>query len=362
VAPDKFKGSLDASGVAAAIATGLTEALPSVEVVSLPMADGGEGTVEALLASGFTARSAPVRGPDGRPTVATYAVRGRTAVVELAQASGLALQGDEVHPLAASSYGTGELVRHAMDEGCTEVVLAVGGSACTDGGAGMLQGLGASVLDAKGGEVEPGGAALAGACTVRLETLDPRIPTTMVVLAADVDNPLLGPTGAARVFGPQKGAGPADVALLERGLRRWAGILGPAEAERPGAGAAGGVGFAALVALGAEFRPGIELLMQLAGFDERLRGARLVITGEGSLDRQSLRGKAPVGIARAAARHGVPTVAVCGRSELAPAAWRAAGFEGVYAVLDVEPRTAEALRDVKQHVAALARRVALDFL
>lgn len=356
VAPDKFKGSATAAQVAAHLAAGVRAA--GRHAVELPVADGGEGTRDAAVAAGFRPVGVTVSGPTGQPVRAGIAVRHGTAVVELAAASGLAQLPAGPDPMRASSRGTGELVAAALDAGAATVVLGVGGSACTDGGAGMLAALGARLLDADGAPLPDGGAALARLARVDLSGLDRRLAGTRVVLACDVDNPLLGPTGAAAVYGPQKGAGPGEVAELEAALARWASALGEDTARTPGAGAAGGVGFAALAVLGAERRSGIEVVLELVGFGPLLAGAALVITGEGALDEQTLHGKAPAGVARAARAAGVPVVAVCGRSSLAPDRARAAGLGAVHVLSDVEPDLARCLADPGPPLRALARRIA----
>ncbi|MGW4485728.1 glycerate kinase [Amycolatopsis sp. NPDC004368] len=359
VAPDKFKGSLTAAQVAAAVAAGLRSVLPGEPVRELPVADGGDGTVAAAVAAGF--RRVPVRvsGPTGRRITAFFALRGPVAVVELAEASGLhRLPGGLPAPLTASSYGTGELIAAAVSAGASRVVLGVGGSACTDGGAGMLMALGARVLDSSGATVPHGGVGLASVSTVDFSDL----PSVDISLASDVDNPLLGPSGAAAVYGPQKGASGEDLALLEAGLRRWASVLGSSFAAVPGAGAAGGVGFAALAALSARVRPGISLLLDLLGFATAVRDARLVITGEGSLDTQSLHGKAPVGVLRAATAAGVPTVAVAGRCLLPPVEWRAAGFAGVHTLTDLEPDPARCMTEATPLLRRLAEGLAREHI
>lgn len=393
VAPDKFRGSLTAAEAAARVAAGLG---PRVATVVLPVADGGDGTVDALVARGFTRVEAEVAGPVGDPVRASYAWRaaeagtqGATAVVELAEASGLRRLpaagegaprggGPAFAPLTATSRGTGELIAHAVGRGARRVVLGLGGSACTDGGAGMMRALGVRFLDAAGRELAPGGAALRD--LAEIDTSGFAVPRGVTfVVAGDVDNPLLGPYGAAAVYGPQKGASPEEVELLERSLTRLAavaartrgltgaagddGASGPADvASRPGAGAAGGVGFAALAFLRAAFRPGIDHLLDLLGFGDLLSGARLVVTGEGSLDRQTLRGKAPAGVAAAAARAGVPVVAVCGRRELGDEELRAAGIVAAYALTDIEPDPARCLSHAGPLLERLARTVAREHL
>ncbi|KNB53549.1 glycerate kinase [Streptomyces caatingaensis] len=363
IAADKFKGSLTAVEVAAHLTAGLRRAAPGVRVTALPVADGGDGTVDAAVAAGFERRTARVTGPLGEPVTAAWALRGGTAVVEMAEASGLRrLPPGRFAPLTATSFGTGELLRAALDTGVRTVVLGVGGSATTDAGAGMLVALGARLLDAAGRPLAPGGAALAALDRADLSALDPRLATTDVVLASDVDNPLTGPAGAASVYGPQKGASPADVAALDAALSHAARILGPAEASAPGAGAAGGVGYAALVGLGAAFRPGIEVLLEALGFDAALERADLVITGEGSLDAQTLRGKAVAGVAAAAAARGVPVTAVCGRLALPPADLRALGVSRAYALTDLQPDVTRCITEAGPLLERLAAALATDFL
>jgi glycerate kinase len=354
IAPDKFKGSLSAPDVARHLAAGLQAATGhNLDILRIPVADGGEGTLDAAVGSGFTRRSALVSGPTGQPLRAEFAVRGREAVIEMAAASGLAvLPGsaggaapDSASAQGATSLGTGELIRAALDAGCRQIVLGVGGSANTDGGAGVLQGLGARLLDAEGRELPPGGAALARLAWIDFSGFDSRLDDARFVLASDVDNPLLGTEGAPAIFGPQKGATPEDVATLDAALQHFVNVLaaeiGPRAlraADSPGAGAAGGVGYAAIAVLAATRRPGIDVVLELTGLADRLAGADLVITGEGSLDEQSLLGKTPMGVARAAARAGVPVVAVCGRTTLTPSQQKDSGFRQVYPLTSLESK------------------------
>lgn len=363
LAPDKFKGSLTAAEVAEALAEGIREVLPEAELVLVPVADGGEGTVSAALGAGFTPRRAAVAGPTGRTLTAEFAVSGTRAVIEMAAASGLdVLPGGVLDARGATSLGTGQLLRAALDAGCRDIVLGVGGSACTDGGAGMLAGLGARFTDDAGRDLPLGGAALARIASADLSGLDDRLDGARLTLAADVSNPLTGTTGAAAVFGPQKGASPSDVADLDDALARFAAVLGEAmgpvaaaSKDLPGAGAAGGVGYAAL-ALGATRRRGIDVVVEFTRLREKLEGADLVVTGEGSLDAQSLSGKAPVGIAAEAEALGIPVVAVCGRSQLDPASRAQVGFASVHALTDLEPDVDTCIREA----AGLLRRLGRD--
>ncbi|WP_334173034.1 glycerate kinase [Sinomonas sp.] len=376
LAPDKFKGSLTAPEVAAALAEGIRDVLPDAELVLVPVADGGEGTVSAALGAGFSPRGAAVSGPTGQPIAAKFAVQpppgaagfaGGRAVVEMAAASGLDVLPDGIRDARnATSLGTGQLVRAALDAGAREIILGVGGSACTDGGAGMLQGLGARFTDDAGNELPLGGAALARIAEADLGGLDARLDAATLILAADVDNPLLGEHGAAAVFGPQKGATPSDVADLDAALARFAEVLGGTMGHRavalkdaPGAGAAGGVGYAALV-LGAQRRRGIEVVVEFTGLRPKLEGAALVVTGEGSLDAQSLSGKAPVGVAAEARAQGVPVVGVCGRNQLDTPTQRTAGFAAVHALTDLEADVEVCLRDARRLVRETGRVIAAD--
>ncbi|GAA1941276.1 glycerate kinase [Kitasatospora viridis] len=335
---DKFRGSASAVQACRWLAEGIRQAAPGLRVREAPVADGGEGTVAAFRAAGYRTVPVPVSGPTGEPVTAELAVLGTRAVVELAQASGLhLLPAGRAEPLAATTYGTGELLRAALDMGCREIVLAVGGSATTDGGAGVLRALGARLLDARGGELPPRGAALADLETVDLTGLDPRLRDTRLVLASDVDNPLLGPDGAAVVFAPQKGADAEQVAVLEAGLSRLARVLarqtGTDLSGRPGAGAAGGAGFAALV-LGARREAGVAVLLAELGLDTALAEAALVVVGEGCLDAQSLRGKAPIGVAELARRAGVPVAAVAGRLEVPLAELARHGIDSAHSLTE----------------------------
>lgn len=365
IAPDKFKGSLAAPEVADAVAAGLRRVNPDLAVRIAPVADGGDGTVRAAVAAGY--RSVPVRvtGPVGELVETEIAVDGSTAVVEMATASGLALLDQRnLAPMTAHSTGTGEAVAAALDAGARTVVLGVGGSASTDGGAGLLAALGARITDADGREVPAGGAGLRDVAAVDLSTLDSRLSGTDIVLASDVNNPLLGENGAARVYGPQKGAEGDQIGRLDAALGNWASALrragGRDVAAEPGAGAAGGVGFAALAALGARMRPGVDVVLELVDFAGGLAGAELVVTGEGSLDEQTLHGKGPAGVAERARAADVPVIAVAGVCSLPPERLRAAGFAGAHALTDIEPDAQRCLDRAAELLAELGEKMARD--
>jgi len=364
IAPDSFKGSLRAKHVGEALATGLRRGLaalgvadPELEVV--PLADGGEGTLEALVeATGGALHEARVTGPLGEPVDAAYGVLGDgvTGVVEMATASGLELVPDDRRdPRRTTTYGTGELIRLlAYERKLERLIVGIGGSATNDGGAGMAQALGVRLLDARGQELAGGGGALAHLARIDASGLVTRALGLEVIVACDVDNPLTGPDGASRTYGPQKGATEAMVEELDRNLARYADVLrrdlGRDVEKVPGAGAAGGLGAGLLVFLDAELKRGIDLVLDAVGFDRRLDGADLVITGEGKLDAQTLRAKLPLGVAKRAARRGVPVIAVGGAVE--PGAYRL-HEHGVVALLSATPGpmpVSQALARAREHL------------
>ncbi|RSS01727.1 glycerate kinase [Streptomyces sp. WAC00469] len=315
--------------------------VPEVRVEALPVADGGDGTVDAAVAAGFERREVRVAGPLGEQVTAAFALRGSTAVVEMAQASGLRrLPAGVLAPLTASTYGSGELLRAALDAGATTIVFGVGGSATTDGGAGMLAALGARFLTADGTPVPPGGGGLGGLAHADLSGLDARLDSVELILAGDVDNPLTGPKGAPAVYGPQKGASPDDVGRLDTALTHYVTVL--EEAVGP--------------------RAGIEIMLEVLGFASALQRCSLVITGEGSLDEQTLHGKAPAGVAAAARAAGRDVVAVCGRLALTPQALRGAGIRRAYALTEEEPDVARCIAEAGPILERVAERIARDFL
>jgi glycerate kinase len=361
LAPDKFKGSLSAAEVAGALAAGVSETA-GVPVRHCPIADGGDGTVAAASAAGYERVELSATGPTGAPVRTAYARRDETAVVELADVSGLTRLPDGfLAPMRADSFGLGEVIAAALDAGCRRVVVGLGGSACTDGGAGMLTALGAQLLDAGGAPIPPGGAGLAWLDRIDTRGLHRALADAELVAASDVDNPLLGPRGAAAVFGPQKGAGPAQTDALEAGLGRLAGVVrahtGQSQESRAGAGAAGGTAFALMAGLGARLRPGTEILFDVIDFAGALAGATLVVTGEGSLDEQTLGGKGPAAVARAARDESIPAIAVAGRSLLSEKQLAAAGFSAVYELRDLEPDPARSVTEAANLLAEIGRRI-----
>ncbi|WP_405477187.1 glycerate kinase [Streptomyces canus] len=341
IAPDKFKGSLSADEAARALERGLLDAAPRARVDRLALADGGEGSVAAACAGRFSPEKVTVTGPTGRPVTAEVAVHGRTVLIEAAAVCGLnMLPGGRKVPLTATSRGIGQALRYALAGGADTIVLALGGVATTDGGAGLLQSLGATLAEEDGTPIGPGGAGLAALRTVELTEARVALAGVDLVLATDVDNPLLGPAGTAAVYGPQKGATASEVRELDdalAGFVRRLGAAGVAEAaglaEVPGAGAAGGLGYAGML-LGGQVRSGADYFLTLLGADELLARSDFVVTGEGSLDEQSLSGKLPVALARRARRQGTPVHAVAGRCTL-PADSTAAYFRSVQALTDL---------------------------
>jgi len=329
VCPDKFRGTLTARQVADAIARGWRRARPSDELVLEPLADGGEGTLDALVPDadpsipGFRRIERSVTGPDGDPLDAQAGVRGRTGVVEMARASGLQLLTQARRdPCRTTTHGTGDLMRALLDQDVDRLLVGLGGSATNDGGTGMARALGIRFLDAEGEAIREGGAALLNLARIDARGIDPRLATVDCVGLTDVDNPLCGPTGASATYGPQKGASPEDVWDLDRALGHLAAVayrdLGLDLQHEPGAGAAGGLGFGLLAFCGASLRPGVDVVMEAVGFDDQIRGADLVVTGEGTFDEQSLHGKVPTGVMRAAELERITVAVVCGSAQVHP--------------------------------------------
>ena len=366
IAPDSFKESLSAAAVAAALADGLRQVLPDADIVMVPMADGGEGTLAALCGAG--GESVDVHGPRGAMVAARFGVLadGCTAVIEVAQAIGLdKVPPAERNPCFASSFGVGELITACLDRGLRRFVVGLGGSATVDGGVGMLQALGVRFLDGQGASLpaQLGGGRLADIAVVDFSSLDLRLADAHFDIACDVDNPLCGERGAAAVFGPQKGATADDVAALERGLRHVYALmetaLGRLVTELPGAGAAGGLGAAILLCLDAALRPGVDVLIEATRLDSVLAGAGLVVTGEGRVDEQTLFGKAPAGVARLARARGVPVIAVGGSLNAMHALWRSGLFDAVEAAVCRPCTVADALLNARSNLVDAGIRVGM---
>ena len=320
IAPDSYKGCLSALEVAKAMERGVLSVFPSAEVRKIPIADGGEGTVAALVtATNGQLRQAEVTDPLGNKISAHWGVLGdgRTAVIEMAAASGLPLVPKEKRdPRVTTTYGTGELIKAALADGLAKIIIGIGGSATNDGGTGMARALGVRFLDAAGQEVAAGGGSLAEICQIDTTGLDPRLKNTEIVVACDVDNPLCGTRGASAVFGPQKGATPEMVQQLDAGLAKYASCARQATgrdvAEKAGAGAAGGLGAGLMFFTPAQLKPGVEIVLDAVGFSDIVRDADFVITGEGRTDFQTAFGKAPVGVAKVAKTHGAPVFCISG--------------------------------------------------
>ena len=320
IAPDSYKGCLSALEVAKAMERGVLSVFPSTEVRKIPIADGGEGTVAALVtATNGQLRQTEVTDPLGNKIIAHWGVLGdgRTAVIEMAAASGLPLVPKERRdPRFTTTFGTGELIQAALAEGLPKIIIGIGGSATNDGGTGMARALGVRFLDAAGREVAAGGGSLAEICQIDTSALDHRLKNTVIVVACDVDNPLCGTRGASAVFGPQKGATPEMVQQLDAGLAKYASCArlatGRDVAEKAGAGAAGGLGAGLMFFTPAQLKPGVEIVLDAVGFSDIVRDADFVITGEGRTDFQTAFGKAPVGVAKVAKTHGVPVFCISG--------------------------------------------------
>jgi len=323
VAPDSYKESMSAKLAAESIRRGLLSVNPKLQLDVLPLADGGEGTVQSLVeATGGIIKMASVHDPLHRMIRAAYGILGdgRTAIIEMAAASGIELLKDhEKNPMKTSSYGTGELVLHALERDCDTIILGIGGSATNEGGAGMIQALGGTMLDSQGIEIIPTGAGLEKLASINLNSLDQRIHKTTFIAACDVDNVLLGDSGATMVYGPQKGATFSMLQQLEKNLKRYAIFLEQASGmhilNKPGSGAAGGMGAGMMAALGAELRPGFEVVANITQLEKHIGSADLVITGEGKIDRQSQYGKTPFGVAKLAQKLNVPVMVLAGQVE-----------------------------------------------
>ena len=341
IAPDSFKGSLTAKEACVAIKSGVLKAVPDAEVVMIPMADGGEGTTRSLVdALGGEMIRCRVLNPLGETITAEYGILSdNTAVIEMAEASGLTLiEKGRRDPMRSTTYGTGEMIRDALDRGCRSFILGIGGSATNDGGAGMAQALGFGLLDRNGRQIPFGGAGLAEIHRIDKSTADPRIRESKFIVACDVDNPLCGENGASHIFGPQKGATPEMIEILDKNLGYFADIIerdmGVSVKDTPGAGAAGGLGAGMLALLGASLRRGVDIVIDAVGLKASLRGADLVITGEGSCDFQTVKGKTPYGVAKTAQQLGVPAVVIAGNVGTGAEALYDHGVVGIFTLVN----------------------------
>lgn len=366
IAPDSFKESLSAIAVADAIAAGLAMIFPDAQLVKIPMADGGEGSAATMTAA-IQGQLVPVTvaDPIGRPVVAHYGLSpdGHTAIIEMAASSGLhLLHPSERQPLTSSSSGMGETITAALDRGVKALVLCIGGSATNDGGLGLLQALGIRFLDEAGQALGPGGIELLRLHRIETEGLDPRLAGCSINIACDVDNPLLGPNGAAAIFGPQKGASSADVLLLEQALNQYASVMAQTlrinVADRPGAGAAGGMGAALMGFLNGQLRPGHEVIAEAVQLAQHLASADLVITGEGRIDGQTIFGKTPIGVAKLAKQYGKPVIAIAGGYTADADVVHQHGIDALFSAVHQPCTLTEAITTAEANLQRCARNIA----
>ncbi|WP_158737327.1 glycerate kinase [Alteribacillus sp. YIM 98480] len=368
IAPDSFKESMTALEAAQSIEKGFKDFLgEKITTELIPMADGGEGTTRSMAdALNGTIHTKTVTGPNGNKVQADYAIleENNTAVMEMAEASGIGLTAKEKrNPLKATTYGTGELIKAALDHGVDKIILGIGGSATNDGGAGMVQALGGKLLDADNNELEAGGGALSQLRKIDVSGIDRRLAKTSIVTACDVNNPLTGPNGASAVYGPQKGADEKIVALLDDALSHFAEIIrsdiGRDVENLPGAGAAGGLGAGLTAFLNASLEPGIEIVLKETNFYEKVKGAELIITGEGKIDHQTVYGKTPIGVAKASAKStNAPVIALCGQLGQGYEAVFAHGITAAFSIMPGPESAATAMANGKEYISKLARNIA----
>lgn len=366
IAPDSYKESLSAVNVAKAIEKGFREIFPDAEYISVPVADGGEGTVDAMIsATQGTKITATVTGPLGDPVKASWGMSGdgKTAFIEMAEASGLALVPLELrNPLNTTSRGTGELILQALDKGARNIIIGIGGSATNDGGAGMVQALGARLSDAAGQEIGPGGGHLLSLNNIDLCAMDARLQGCVINVACDVTNPLVGENGASRIFGPQKGASEAMIIELDRNLEHFANVIKQSlrvdVKNTPGAGAAGGMGAALLAFLGANLRSGVEIVTEALNLEEHIHDCSLVITGEGRMDSQSIRGKVPIGVAAVAKKYRKPVIGIAGSLTSDVAVVHQYGIDAVFSVLNSIGTLEDALKNAFDNIYRASRDIA----
>jgi glycerate kinase len=366
IAPDSYKESLTAMEVATAIEAGFRQVMPTAEYIKLPMADGGEGTVQSLVdASNGTIIEHQVTGPLGEQVPAFFGIMGdgKTAVIEMAAASGLHLVSPNLrNPMLTTSYGTGELILAALDHGVDHIIVGIGGSATNDGGIGMAQALGVQLLDNKGQALGFGGQALAQLASIDITTVDPRLAHIKLEVACDVDNPLCGKKGASHIFGPQKGATPAMVAELDQHLAHYAAIIKRDLAidvkDMAGAGAAGGMGAALLGLFNAQLRSGIEIVIDAVHLGDIIKDADLVITGEGRIDSQTIHGKTPIGVARTAKKYHKPVIGIAGCLSQDCGVVYDHGIDAVFSVVPAAMSLEHAFNNAAVNVELTARNIA----
>ncbi|MGA9224768.1 MAG: glycerate kinase [Mesobacillus sp.] len=366
IAPDSFKESLTALEVAQAIEKGMKKVLPDADFIKVPMADGGEGTVQSLVdATGGKIISKTVTGPLGEPVEAFFGISGdeKTAVIEMAAASGLHLvPAEKRNPLITTTRGTGELIAAALDYGIERIIIGIGGSATNDGGAGMAKALGIKLLNSEGNEIGDGGGALGDIAAIDMANIDLRVATVSIEVACDVDNPLTGPKGASSIFGPQKGANPEMVRLLDGNLHHFAEMIlrdvGKDIEQIAGAGAAGGLGAGLMAFLSAELKRGVDIVLEATALEGQLKDADFVITGEGKIDAQTVFGKTPIGVAKAAKKHSIPVIAIAGNVGTDSHVVHEHGVDAVFSIVPGIIPLSDAFENASVYVERLAENIA----
>lgn len=366
IAPDSFKESLTALEAAQAIEKGMKKVLPDADFIKVPMADGGEGTVQSLVdATGGKIISKTVTGPLGEPVEAFFGISGdeKTAVIEMAAASGLHLvPAEKRNPLITTTRGTGELITAALDYGIEQIIIGIGGSATNDGGTGMAKALGIKLLDSDGNEIADGGGALANIAAIDVSNIDPRLASVCIEVACDVDNPLTGPRGASSIFGPQKGATPEMVRLLDGNLHHYAEMIrrdvGKDIEQIAGAGAAGGLGAGLMAFLSAELKRGVDIVLEATALEAQLKNADFVITGEGKIDAQTVFGKTPIGVAKTAKKHSIPVIAIAGNVGSDSHVVHEHGIDAVFSIVPGIIPLSDAFENASVYVERLAENIA----
>ncbi|WP_003545732.1 glycerate kinase [Desulfotomaculum nigrificans] len=366
IAPDSFKESLTALQVSNAIEKGFKEILKNAEYIKIPMADGGEGTVQSLVdATNGKIIKKEVIGPLGKPVEAFFGILGdgKTAVIEMAAASGLHLvPHEERNPLITTTWGTGELILAALDYEVDHIIIGIGGSATNDGGAGMAQALGAKLLNHEGKQIGYGGGALNHIAAIDISEMDPRLQNVKIEVACDVNNPLVGPTGASAVYGPQKGATPEMVQFLDQNLNHYAEIikrdLNKDVKEIPGAGAAGGLGAGLLAFLSAELKRGVDIVISATNLEQHIQGASLVITGEGKIDSQTINGKTPIGVAKIAKKYGIPVIGIGGNIAKDSGIVYEHGIDALFSIVPRVTSLQDAMENAEKYVRQTAKNIA----